>query len=88
MTTKLERELKREITIDGTAYTVTLSPFSITLVLKGRRKGLEINWVDLVRGEAALATALNASLVANLSPNADSHAEAQASGKISTGRKQ
>jgi len=87
MTTKLERELKREITIDGTAYTVTLSPVSITLVLKGRRKGLEINWVDLVSGEAALATALNASLVANLSPNADSHAKPQASGKISSGRK-
>jgi hypothetical protein len=87
MTTKLERELKREITIDGTAYTVTLSPVSITLVLKGRRKGLEINWVDLVSGEAALATALNVSLVANLSPNADSRAKPQASGKISSGRK-
>jgi hypothetical protein len=30
--------------------------------MKGRRKGLELAWNDLVTGEAALATALNASL--------------------------
>ena len=35
---------------------------------KGRRKGLEIRWADLVSGEAALATALNATLTANLRP--------------------
>ena len=62
MTTKLEGELKREITIGKTAYTVTLSPTGFTLVLKGRRKGLALAWADLVSGEAALATALNASL--------------------------
>jgi hypothetical protein len=32
------------------------------LVPKGRRKGHEIAWKDLVSGDAALATALNASL--------------------------
>jgi len=68
MTTKLDGELKREITIGETAYTVTLSPTGFTLVLKGRRKGLAIAWADLVSGEAALATALNASLTANLAP--------------------
>jgi len=68
MTTKLDGELKREITIGKTAYTVTLSPTGFTLVLKGRRKGLAIAWADLVSGEAALATALNASLTANLAP--------------------
>jgi hypothetical protein len=31
-------------------------------VPKGRRKGVEIAWKDLVSGEAALAAALNASL--------------------------
>jgi hypothetical protein len=36
------------------------------LARKGRRKGLEIRWADLVSGEAALATALNASLTAPL----------------------
>jgi len=68
MTTKLDGELRRELTIDETAYTVTLSPTGFTLVLKGRRKGLALAWADLVSGEAALATALNASLTANLAP--------------------
>lgn len=68
MTTKLEGNLKREIVIGETPYTVTLSPGGFTLVVKGRRKGLEIAWADLVSGDAALATALNKSLTANLAP--------------------
>ena len=68
MTTKLEGNLRREIAIGGAPYTVTLSPAGFTLVVKGRRKGLEIAWADLVSGDAALATALNKSLTANLAP--------------------
>jgi multisubunit Na+/H+ antiporter MnhE subunit len=68
MTTRIDSELKREIMISGTPYTVTLTPDRLVLALKGRRKGLEIKWLDLVSGEAALATALNASLTANLAP--------------------
>jgi len=71
MTTKLDGDLKREVTIGGHAYTVTLSPTGFTLAMKGRRKGLELKWNDLVNGEAALATALNASLTANLVPKED-----------------
>ena len=70
MTTKLEGDLKREVMIGDDAYTLTLSPSGFTLVLKGRRKGLEIRWAELVSGEAALATALNASLAANIAPRA------------------
>ena len=66
MTTKLDRELRRELEIGGTLYTLTLAPDKFMLALKGRRKGLEIRWKDLVSGEAALATALNASLTANI----------------------
>lgn len=62
MTTKLDRPLKRELSIDGDPYTLTISPDSLHLVPKGRRQGQELRWVDLVSGEAALATALNASL--------------------------
>jgi hypothetical protein len=77
MTTKLEGDLKREIAIGETAYTLTISPSGFTLVVKGRRKGLAIQWTDLVSGEAALATALNASLGANLAPRqAAAHDEA------------
>ena len=70
MTTKLEAPLKREIDIDGTPYTLTVAPNAMSLVLKGRRKGLELKWQDLVSGDAALTTALNASLTARIAPSA------------------
>ena len=62
MATKLERPLKREIRVDGKPYMLTISPEGMKLVPKGRRKGYEIAWKDFVSGDAALATALNASL--------------------------
>jgi hypothetical protein len=66
VTTPLQGPLKREITIDGEPYTLTITPEGMNLALKGRRKGFEMHWRDLVSGEAALATALNASLTARL----------------------
>ncbi len=69
MTTKLDGQLKREIMIGGTPYTLTVTPDKFVLTLKGRRKGLEIRWTDLVSGEAALATALTASLTASTAPD-------------------
>ena len=62
MTTPLEKTLKRELTIQGRTYVVAISPDGIKLTLKGHRKGLELQWESLVSGEAALATALNASI--------------------------
>jgi hypothetical protein len=41
---------------------LSISPEGLKLVPKGKRNGLEIAWKDLVNGDAALATALNASL--------------------------
>ena len=72
MTTKLDGSLKREVEIAGAAYTLTLTPDGMTLVRKGKRKGFELAWTALVSGDAALATALNASLAANLQPAATS----------------
>lgn len=72
MTTKLNGSLKREIDIHGAPYVVTLAPDAMTIVLKGKRKGLELRWSELVSGDAALATALNASLTANVGPVAAS----------------
>jgi len=43
-------------------YTLTLTPEQLKLVPKGKRKGLELKWSDLVSGDAALAVALRASL--------------------------
>jgi hypothetical protein len=66
MTTRLDGPLKRELTIDGTDYTLTISPQGLTLAVKGKRKGFDLEWRALVSGDAALATALNASLTARL----------------------
>src|SRR5262245_42803136 len=63
MATKLEKPLKREIEIGGQAFIVTLTPQALALVGKGRRKGIEIRWDEMISGEAALARALQASIV-------------------------
>lgn len=62
MATKLEKELKRELDVEGQPYILTISPAGLKLTVKGRRKGHELAWKDFVSGEAALAVALNASL--------------------------
>ena len=41
---------------------LTIDPLGLKLVPKGKRKGQEISWEAFVSGDAALATALNASL--------------------------
>ena len=53
MTTKLEKELKREIDVDGKHYTVTLSPVGLKIAEKGHRKGHELTWKQVLTGESA-----------------------------------
>jgi hypothetical protein len=60
--TRLEKQLKRELEIGGKAYVLTIDPDGLKVTLKGKRKGQELLWKDLVSGDAALAVALNASL--------------------------
>ena len=62
MATKLDKSLKREIEIEGKPYMLTIAPQGLKIVPKGKRNGLELSWQALVSGDAALATALNASL--------------------------
>lgn len=62
MTTSLTKPLKRELEIDGEPYMLTIAPEGLKLTQKGKRKGRELSWKDLVSGQAALAVALNASL--------------------------
>ena len=62
MTTILDKTLKREVEIGSENYTLTISPDGLKLVPKGKRNGVELKWLDLVSGQAALAVALNASL--------------------------
>lgn len=60
--TPLDKPLRRELKIGDQLYTLTISPEELKIVPKGRRKGLVLPWAELVSGDAALATALQASL--------------------------
>ena len=62
MATKLNKQLKREIDVDGKPFMVTLSPEGLKLTEKGKRLGKELTWKDIVSGDAALSSALSASL--------------------------
>jgi hypothetical protein len=61
MATSLDKTLKREVRIKDRVYIVAISPLTLKLTPKGKRKGLELEWEALVSGEAALAAALYAS---------------------------
>jgi hypothetical protein len=77
MATKLNAALKRELTINGEPYMLTIAPEGLKLTVKGRRKGHELAWKDLVSGDAALAVALNASLAQTSTPAAPSPQKAR-----------
>lgn len=62
--TPLDKPLRREVLIGEESYTLTIDPEGMKLVPKGKRNGLTLKWTDLVSGDAALATALQASLSA------------------------
>lgn len=62
MTTALDRPIKRELELDGTRYTITISPDGIKVTEKGKRKGQEITWRDIVSGDAALRRDLSLSV--------------------------
>jgi hypothetical protein len=62
MATLLNKTLKRELRIADRSYIVTMSPLTLKLTPKGKRKGMELRWEALVNGDAALAVALNASV--------------------------
>ena len=60
--TPLDKALKRELRVGKQAYVLTIDPAGFKLTKKGRRKGIDIAWKDLVSGDAAMAVALNASV--------------------------
>jgi len=60
--TRLDKALKRELRVGKQAYVLTIDPDGFKVTKKGRRKGIDIAWKDLVSGDAAMAVALNASL--------------------------
>ncbi len=64
MTTRLDKPIRRELEIGDKPYTLTIDTDGLKLVEKGRRKGQELRWQDIVDGDAALAAGLSASLAA------------------------
>jgi hypothetical protein len=63
MATILDKELRRQVSVDGVDYMVTVDPERVRLTRKGRRKPeVELRWRELLSGDAAMAAALNASL--------------------------
>jgi hypothetical protein len=72
MVTPLRSPLRREIRLRGAPWIVTIAPDGLKLVEKGRRRGQELKWHDLVSGEAAMAVALNASMAAAPAPRSAS----------------
>jgi hypothetical protein len=67
MATKLDKAIKRELDLDGTAYTVVMSPAGIKVTEKGKRKGQEVTWRSIISGDASLSEDLIASLDASQS---------------------
>jgi hypothetical protein len=64
MATKLEKTLKREITIDGKAYMVAISPEGVKVTQKGFRRGPEMTWRAIISGEAEMGQQLKSSVSA------------------------
>ena len=62
MITPLAAPLNRSISVDGADYTVVMSPEGIRITPKGKRRGSEFTWQQLLGGGTALVDALNASL--------------------------
>lgn len=62
MTTKLDKAIKREIDLNGVSFTVTIAPEGLKIVEKGKRKGSELSWEQLVRGDVTLGQDLKDSV--------------------------
>lgn len=46
----LDKQIKREVQIEGVAYTLRLDGEGVTVVRKGARKGFTVTWASLVEG--------------------------------------
>jgi hypothetical protein len=51
--TPLDKPLRRQIDIEGQAYTVVLDAEGVKIVKKAHRNGIEVRWADLIRDHAA-----------------------------------
>jgi hypothetical protein len=68
MTAKLDKTIKRELDIDGKAYTIAIGPDGVKVTEKGRRNGPELTWRAIISGEASLRESLRVSVDATGAP--------------------
>ena len=62
MVTPLDRPLRRAVLVDGEPYVVTIDNHGVRIVPKGRRKGHEVAWRDILSGDVTLQAQLVESL--------------------------
>jgi hypothetical protein len=62
--TPLDKPIKRALTLGSKTYTLVIDPDGMKLAEKGHRRGVELRWKDVLSGDAGLAAALQASVVA------------------------
>jgi hypothetical protein len=62
MPIRLDKTIKRELLLAEKLYTVTITPEGVKITPKGGRRGHEITWEELLRGDADLRRDLNISL--------------------------
>lgn len=62
MATRLDKTIKRELELDGNLYTITISPDGVKVTPKGARKGPEMSWREIVRGDANMRSDLRDSV--------------------------
>jgi hypothetical protein len=62
MATKLDKTIKRELDINGQPYMLSISPSGLKIVEKGKRKGVELSWEQVLRGDVAVSGDLADSL--------------------------
>ncbi|MGB7211451.1 MAG: hypothetical protein WBC97_02385 [Gemmatimonadales bacterium] len=48
MATKLDKSIKRELTLGEKTYTIVIAPEGIKITFKGGRKGVDHSWAMLV----------------------------------------
>jgi len=61
--TPLDKPIKRALTLGDKTYTLVFVLDGMTPTEKGHRHGIELRWKDILSGDAALAAALQASMV-------------------------
>lgn len=62
MAVRLDKPLKREVELEGSPYTVTITPDGVSIVPKGHRKNKFLSWATLLSGDAELTRDLKISL--------------------------